>query len=57
MAPTCGDVPDQQGWVYSEAKAMAGAAVQDWVSGDLQLQFGLEVLIGQTVRALRPPIT
>lgn len=35
---------------------MSGAAVQDGVPGDLQCQLGLEVLIGQTVGALRPPI-
>lgn len=35
---------------------MSGAAVQDGVPGDLQRQLGLEVLIGQTVGALRPPI-
>lgn len=36
---------------------MSSAAVQDWVPGNLQRQLGLEVLIGQTVGALRPPIT
>lgn len=36
---------------------MSSAAVQDRVPGDLQRQLGLEVLIGQTVGALRPPIT
>lgn len=36
---------------------MSGAAVQDGVPGDLQRQLGLEVLIGQTVGALRPAIS
>lgn len=53
---TCGDVPDQQGCVCGEGEAMSSAAVQDRVSGNLQRQLGLEVLIGQTVGALRPPI-
>lgn len=49
---TCGDVPDQQGCVSGEGKAMSSASVQDRVSGDLQRQLGLEVLVGQTVGAL-----
>lgn len=49
---TCGDVPDQQGRICGEGEAMSSAAVQDGVSGNLQRQLGLEVLIGQTVGAL-----
>ncbi|TNN70511.1 hypothetical protein EYF80_019246 [Liparis tanakae] len=50
------DVPDQQGCVGGENEAVSSAAVQDRVPGDLQRQLGLEVLIGQTVGALRPPV-
>jgi len=32
--------------VCGEGEAMSSATVQDRVSGDLQRQFGLEVLIG-----------
>jgi len=53
---TCSDVPDQQGCIGGENEAMSSAAVQDRVPGDLQRQLGLEVLIGQTVGALRPPV-
>lgn len=49
---TCGNVPDQQGCICGEGKAMTSAAVQDRVPGDLQRQLGLEVLIRQTVGAL-----
>lgn len=35
---------------------MSSAAVQDRVPGYLQRELGLEVLIGQTVGALRPAI-
>lgn len=54
---TRGDIPDQQGRISGEGEAMSGAAIEDRVSGDLQRQLGLEVLIGQTVGALRPPVT
>lgn len=53
---TWGNIPDQQGVVRGESEAMSGAPVQDGVSGDLQRQFSLEALTGQTVGALRPPI-
>lgn len=49
---TCGDIPDQQGSIRSEAEAMSSASVQDRVPGDLQRQLGLEVLVGHTVGAL-----
>lgn len=53
---TRSNIPDQQGCVSGKCESMSGAAVQDGVPGDLQRQLGLEVLIGQTVGALRPPI-
>lgn len=53
---TRSNIPDQQGCVCSKCESMSSAAVQDGVPGDLQRQLGLEVLIGQTVGALRPPI-